>query len=133
MKTARILPLAFGLPLGLALASCAVPTGPTVVSIASDNVSDTRFANNAAACRANAQSVVDAAAASGALDLQNQYDQAYARCLGGRGYQIEIPPPPGVYYSPGPYWGPGPRYYPGPSVWGPYPAGAVYVGGWRNW
>ena len=133
MKTQRSLPLALCLPLGAALASCAVPTGPTVVAVAPGTVSDTRFANGAAACRANAQSVVEAAAANGALGLQDKYDQAYARCMGGRGYQIEFPPPPGAYYGPGPYWGPGPRYYPGPSVWGPYPAGVVYVGGWRNW
>ncbi len=118
MKTQRIPPLALCLALGLALGSCAVPTGPTVVAVAPENVTDVRFTRDAAACRANAQSAVEAAAANGALGLQDQYDQVYAQCMGGRGYSIEFPPPPRVYYGPGPYF-----YGPGP----------YYGGYWRRW
>jgi hypothetical protein len=114
MKTQRILPLA----LCLALGSCAVPTGPTVVAVAPENFTDARFASDAAACRASAQSAVDAAAANGVLGLQGQYDQVYAQCMGGRGYSIDFPPPPPVYYGPGPY------------AYGP---GLYYGGYWRRW
>ena len=118
MKIQRIPALAVFLALGLGLGACAVPTGPTVIAVAPETIGDARFANDAAACRANAQSVVDAAAANGALGLQDQYDRAYAQCMGGRGYSIEFPPPPRVYYAPGPY------------AYGP---GLYYGGYWRRW
>ncbi len=64
MKSAQIMPLA----LCLALGACAAPTGPSVVAVAPEGVTDANFARDAAACRARAQGVTDAEAANGSLE-----------------------------------------------------------------
>ncbi|WP_294533526.1 hypothetical protein [uncultured Rhodoblastus sp.] len=133
MKSVPLLPIAFCLALG----ACASipPSGPSVVAVAGENVSDQKFARDDAECRARAHGGADRAAANGELGLQNLYDSVYAKCMSDRGYQIEGPPVPryawrpGPYfYGPGPYWGPGPFYGPGVAVY--------YGGGWgygRRW
>ena len=132
MKSIPILPIA----LCLALGACAAPTGPSVVAVAGDNVSDQKFAKDAAVCRARAQPIVDRAAANGDLGLQSRFNSIYAQCMTDRGYQIEAPAPryyygPGPYYDgPGSYWGSGPYWGPGPF----YGAAFSYGAGWgRRW
>ena len=125
MKSAHFLPLA----LCLALGACAAPTGPSVVAVAPEGVTDANFSRDAAACRSRAQVVTDAEAANGALGLQDHYDSIYADCMANKGYNVEAHP---RYYG-GPYaYGPGPYAYgPGPYVGG---VGFYYGGGWgRRW
>ena len=138
MKSIAIAPII----LGLALGGCAAPTGPSVIAVAPDNVSDQKSAKDVAACRARTQPVVDKAAANGALDLQHQYNTIYAQCMTGRGYQIEARPPryyggPGPYYwgsgpnfGPGPNWGPGPDWGPGPFYGPTFSYGVGWGSGW---
>ena len=133
MKSVPLLPMAFCLALG----ACASipPSGPSVIAVAGENVSDQKFARDDAECRTRARGRADQAAANGELGLQQLYDTVYAQCMSARGYQIEAPPPPRVYawgpgpyyYGPGPYWGPGPYFGPG--------VGVYYGGGWgyRRW
>lgn len=113
----------------LAIAGCSSspPTGPTVSAIAGPKVTDQKFARDAAACRARAQSAVDRAAAAGQFGLQDQYNGIYAECMLNRGYDVSETV---VRYvgAPGPYYF-GPAFYPvGPTFyygWG---------GGWaRRW
>ena len=124
MKSSNFLPLALCLTLG----ACAAPTGPSVVAIAPEGVTDANFARDAATCRARAQGVTDVEAANGALLLQDRYDSLYADCMANKGYNVEAH----RYYGPGPYaYGPGPFYGPGPYVGG---VGFYYGGGWgRRW
>lgn len=125
MKSSNFLPLA----LCLALGACAAPTGPSVVAIAPEGVTDANFSRDAATCRARAQGVTDAEAANGALDLQGHYDSIYAECMANKGYNVEARP----HYYGGPYaHGPGPYAYgPGPYVGG---VGFYYGGSWgRRW
>jgi hypothetical protein len=125
MKSAHFLPLA----LCLALGACAAPTGPSVVAVAPEGVTDANFSRDAATCRARAQGVTDAEAANGGLDLQGRYDSLYADCMANKGYNVEARR---HYYGPGPYaYGPGPYAYGGPYSGG---VGFYYGGGWgRRW
>jgi hypothetical protein len=122
MKFSAFPPIA----LCLALGACASvpPVGPRVTAVAADNVSDKKFTQDDAACRARAQSVTDKEAANGEGGLQRHYDQIYADCMMDRGHHVEAPMRP-RYYGPAPYY-----YGPGP-YWGP---GFYYGGGWgRRW
>ncbi len=108
------------------------PSAPRVTAVAGENVSNRKFAQDDAACRAHARGVTDREAVQGELGLQRHYNSIYSDCMMEKGYHIEAPPHPHYYYGPGPYWGPGPFYGPGP-YWGP---GFYYGGGWgygRRW
>ena len=124
MKSSNFLPLA----LCLALGACAAPTGPSVVAIAPEGVTDANFARDAATCRARAQGVTDVEAANGALLLQDRSIRSMPTAWRTRAIMSKRT----AYYGPGPYaYGPRPFYGPGPYVGG---VGFYYGGGWgRRW
>ena len=132
MNSRLFVPL--GLCLMLGACASAPPTEPRVTAIAGDKVSDKTFAKDDAACRARTKAVTDQEAAAGQTRMQARYDQLYADCMMGKGYDIEAVRH--SYY--GPYYGPG---YFGPGYYGPYGGPGVYApyggfyGGWggRRW
>ncbi|MCW2286099.1 hypothetical protein M2323_003936 [Rhodoblastus acidophilus] len=110
------------------LGACAAPTEPyRVTAVASEKVSDAKFAKDDAACKAKTRAVTDQEAANGQLDVQNDFDRLYADCMLDKGYAVEELRRRMAYYGPyygpgpwGPYWGPGP-------YWG---TGFYYGAGW---